>query len=76
MINALRKELSKTAITKMTSGELQENIDGVNEIIFDQWLDGLPENYDAGEYYLEDIEYNLANEILTELYSQLNLTRG
>lgn len=67
MINALRKELSLENIEKMDLVGLQNEIGGIQEIIFDEYLDGLPENYDAGEYYLDCPEYNTLVAIETDL---------
>jgi len=71
MINALRKELSLENIEKMNLAELQNEIGGIQEIIFDEYLDGLPENYDAGEYYLEFPEYNTLVAIETDLFGAI-----
>lgn len=71
MVNALRKELSKDAILLLSSKDLRDNIYGIKEIIFDEYLDGLPENYDAGEYHLNDPDYQTLNEILLDLEAQL-----
>ena len=67
MINALRNELSLKKISHMTPKEVSDNIDGIKDIIFDQFLDGLPENYDQGGYYLNDQDYQTLSAILSDL---------
>ena len=51
----------------MSSSELKYNKSHLLEIIFDEYLDDLPENYNAGEYYLNDSNYNTLNEIIVDI---------
>jgi hypothetical protein len=57
MINQLKKELAPEKLEIMKYADLLENLGGIQEIIFDEFTDGLPQNYDAGEFYLNNLDY-------------------
>jgi hypothetical protein len=57
MINQLKKELGPEKLEIMKYTDLIENLRGVQEIIFDEFIDGLPQNLDAGEFYLNNLDY-------------------
>ena len=67
MINALRKELSVAFIDGLIKSEIIDELKGITDIIFDEYLDGIPEGTVAGEYYRDNSNYQILTSIVVDL---------